>query len=261
MNHLGELATIDTPFDRAARILLEVNLSKKNRGTILVAQFVEICRVCYLQMIEASKPVWRIRDEIEAKVKQGIKTESVSLEEMLQNNIQSLNPNICYFQFIEYLNRYGRVFEKNNIDIKIPRYNRIRFYRNKAIEHWEDYSTSLFTAMTGQYFTIGKIAVPYHFGSFNIPSKQLASFTKFISELGIPYIFPPLNEIGNPEARSHVLYTIMEKKYGDQLDNVPKTVVDLLFDIGFPLPIHDVEIYIESLILELDTVIEAIVSK
>lgn len=259
MNLSRELATIDTPFDRVARLLLEINLSKKNRGTILVAQFVEICRVCYLQMIDASKPVWRIRDEIEAKVKQGIKTESVSLEEMLQNNIQSLIPNTCYFQFIEYLNRYGRVFEKNKIDIKIPRYYRIRFYRNKAIEHWEDYSSSLFRAMSGYYFTIGKIAVPYHFGTYYIPSQQKETFDKLLSELAVTYEFPPFEEISNPEARSDTLFALLEQKYDNKLLGCDETTVNLLFELGFPLPIHDVESYISYLIQEVDSAIELLI--
>lgn len=258
MNLSGKSVMIETPFDKVARKLLEINLSKKNRGTILVEQFVEICRVCYLQMIAASKPVWRIRDEIEAKVKQGIKTESVSLEEMLQNNIQSLNPNICYFQFIEYLNRYGRVFEKNKIDIKIPRYYRIRFYRNKAIEHWEDYSSSLFRAISGYYFTIGKIAVPYHFGTYYIPTRQKETFNKLLAELAVTYDFPPFEEIGNPEARSDTLFKLLERKYDYNLSTCDNKIVNLLFELGFPLPIHDVENYIKYLILELDTVISAI---
>src|SRR5438067_1959304 len=75
-----------------------------------------------------------------------------------------------YSTFIEELNRFGRLFHRLGYDL--PRYYEIRFYRNKSIEHWDEYEEFLRAPGNGIIFAAGKLATPYYVGAINVPMES-----------------------------------------------------------------------------------------
>lgn len=76
----------------------------------------------------------------------------------LKIEIGGFKPVLDYINFINILSQFGRV-SLNKYGFSIPLLNRIKFYRNKVAEHWDEYSLYV---NSGSYSRIGsKPAIPH----------------------------------------------------------------------------------------------------
>lgn len=158
-----------------------------------------------------------------------------------------------YFSFINILNQFGRVLtNKYNLPaLTIPGYFRIYFFRNKVLEHWDDYTGSInYGAMTQIY---GKPAIPVVQNSqsltelTSIRKKVISYFAHREIRLEIPEGEELLNlSLADPEYHRGA-YDALEK-IDPQLRHIDEKITKLLFDFGFPVPIFDVAEYCVSLV-------------
>ncbi len=238
-----------TPFDKVAFVLLEnplqFDLVAKNpidfpRPQKLLWAFIGTLQIKYLHMYEASEAYWDLGTTTIQELNKGIDGLS---EQMIKANQKSLKAKVSYFSFIEELNRYGRIFELKYQKI-LPDYYRIKFFRNKIVEHWDDYLEFLFH-QEGLKIAINKLVVPYHMGLRGGSITEIPELRQEFKKHNIalaPHFESPLDP-NYSESIFSALETI-DQKLGKQ---IPADLVEAIFKYGFPTPIHDLEQYIEQL--------------
>lgn len=245
--------TNDTPFDDIAVKLSEARMQLRgNRDEKFLHSitFVQVCMVKYQQMYSISEKSWKRHKQMFKQPQQG--TRSITTKEMINQSLETVEAKLNYFGFIEELNRFGRVFEQKYHAV-LPEYFRVRFYRNKMIEHWDQYEEYLLSKGTGYTFTIGKLIIPFHFGAINTPATTSDTYKELSTEfhkLGIA--LPPLDVSMMYKKYSEDVFGTLEK-INSRLENIPKSLVNALFKYSFPTPIYDLEEYITQLVAWLKT--------
>lgn len=96
-----------------------------------------------------------------------------------------------YLQFINVLNQLGRILAKQNI--YIPEFYRIRFFRNKVFEHWDDYTK--YGTASGHTQISGEAAIPSTYNSYSINERKVVKdeIDAILSDFNLSL------EIDNPE--------------------------------------------------------------
>lgn len=245
---------IQTPFDNITIKLFERSFSgriPKNSKLTHCITFTQVCRVKYIQMYGLAKRTWEKHQEMlnPKSIKKGIK--SLSTREMTNTSLESIEAKVNYFCFIEELNRFGR-FLKNKYNALIPDFYRLKFYRDKMIEHWDDYERYLNTTGTGYTCTINKLVIPFHFGAINTPSTYPDVFRELKGEFSKYQIYLPQIDLslGN-QKYTEIIYSYLEK-IDQKLIKIPESIITVLIIFSFPVPINDIEEYINRLITWLD---------
>jgi len=242
---------LKAPLDR---IILELSAMSFNNPNIinplisLIQQQLLLLRTLHIEMLENDFY------EIIKSFPQGerkIDFREVILNKPVDSNRAVLN----YLSFLSVLNQFGRALHHNhNLDLlDFPSYYRVRFYRNKVGEHWEEY-ISYFSKM-GVTFTKGKSAIPLVEEVINPKEKQkIAKQLKFLfKENGIkevPFLkkYSGYNAISSIKDYSNSMYKTLElldKRL--RKDKIPDNIIVLLFQFGFPAPIYDLEEYLVQL--------------
>jgi hypothetical protein len=240
-----------TPFDKIAFALIEnpsefdfvsknpIDFSRNNK---LLWAFIGTLQIKYLHMCEASEAYWGSETTTFQDMYKGAGGFSAEFNESNQKRIRA---KINYFSFIEELNRYGRIFELKHQKI-IPDYYRIKFFRNKMIEHWDDYLEFLFR-QEGLKIAINKLVIPYHMGLWGGSITEIPTLREEFKKHNITLVLhfeSPLDP-NYSESILSALETI-DHKLGKK--EIPDDLVKAIFKFGFPTPIHDLEEYIERLI-------------
>ena len=231
-------ATNQTPFDRISTNLNAPLAASRTKHLLLA--FVEVLRIRYLQMFRTSEKFWQIHDAMQAG-----HPPDARINELLQTD--AIEARVNYFSFIEELNRFGRAFQEHQ---SIPDFSRIRFYRNKMVEHWDDYPEFLIAPAVSICYTHGKLVIPYHAGQ----GMALATAEPAYKELKVAFQKETVNlpvltfRVADRE-NSEKLFESLEKidlqlQLGDGRDHL----INALFKFGFPTPIHDLEVYCGRLV-------------
>lgn len=248
---------MQTPFDAYILKLWDKQLWKiKSNLPIsntvqLVFSFAKICRVLYMQMLLSSLAMQNTLHANFEENKHKPSPRNLTIQETLEMGDDSTFCILNYFQFLEHINVYGRAINEKCHSLP-PLYNRIYFYRNKMIEHWDDYVHLLMGAGTsnGIKWTNGKICIPYHYaGIFKLTEA--------------PAIMQKLEQ--NFASKGVTLPSLVDKHYGEyseliytalmQIDpelrskNIPENIIENLFKYSFPTPINDIEDYCKSLVV------------
>jgi hypothetical protein len=231
-----------TPFDDYS-----LELIKKAQDTSTIDDqfkhfnaFANICRVKYIQMTNSSQKMAG-RTEL---LKKG---EELYPEGVLEMSNEIIEINLNYFSFLEELNKFGRVFEKKYTQI-LPEYFRVRFYRNKMIEHWDNYQEYLDNINYGNIQHDGKLCIPYHFGVINFPDQAPDAYNALHNEfqkLGVN--LPSLDISISVEDYSKIIFQNLET-YDPRLEKIPVGLVNALFKYRFPVPIYDMDNYLIELV-------------
>lgn len=239
-----------TPFDDITIAIFEASFNRNeviNKKLLLA--FVEVLRVKYLNMYEASKIYWNSSD----KTTQGNESQDakVIIKEMISLNQKSVEAKTNYFSFIEELNRFGRIFA-NKYEKIIPDYYRIRFFRNKMVEHWDVYLDFLFH-MEGIKIEVNKLVVPYHMGVWGGSTLEIKDLKEEFQKHNVS-ISRQWESSLNPNY-SEDIYRALERidqklrKWNEKTgEGIPEDLVKGIFKYGFPTPIQDLEGYIERFV-------------
>jgi len=242
-----------TPFDDIIlRIIKErVNrqMSESNKSKYIL-NFAQYCRVVYLEMHKSSKDKWNSIEETE---KSGRVFDINSLKDIMEYESITIKSNLDYFNFIETLNRFGSFFKVLSPEYKeIPNLYRIRIYRNKAIDHWSDYSKYLANPQVGLILNEKNISIPLHTGNRYLPisEKTIDKMNEECKGFESTCDLSMLHKTDNPEAISHIIFSNLEKIEPKLSFKKPEfdILINLLFEYDFPLPIHDIELYVEKLV-------------
>lgn len=248
----------ETPFDLLLSDLMENQLGNPafpNPPSLVgqkVITHLGLLRVIYLNFPRAGG---------EAEIKEKAR-EWASLSVELKNASMSdgiYTTNQTYFTFIDALNQAGRHLRE--IKFELPLYNRIRFFRNKVVEHWDDY-LSIHPGGATQGM-VNHILVPRICGvaRYEVASMDAArialcdALDKYNIVLSADdhdsdyanKIWPVLQQADNK-----IWFRCYKKKEGScspQCTNC--TLVDALFKYEFPLPFHNVDAYCSGLVDEI----------
>src|SRR3989344_199969 len=160
-----------------------------------------------------------------------------------------------YFSFLNILNQFGRIL-KSRYRIPIPKYNRIKFFRNKVLEHWETYTEYGHSGSLTQ--KSGEPAVPSI--STSIAPEERKKIKEEIDQILATYSISL--EIKNPEvvnisdqpenvekiylALEAIDQTLSKKEDGDYI--IPGSLTKLLFKFGFPTPLANIKEYSNELV-------------
>lgn len=160
-----------------------------------------------------------------------------------------------YSSFAYVLNQLGRILNKRHkkYNIKLPLYNRIRFFRNKVVEHWDDYVNNFSGASITK--EKGKPLIPTICSVYS-PEERIRLKKEIDAELLNFGITLELEEVGSlGERNEEKIYSVLERidpslcaqtKSGEYV--ISDRLVELLFKFGFPPPILDVKNYSEELV-------------
>ena len=235
---------METPFDNLLTSLWQQmtnNPQGNNQPGELFSSvygFSRLARVLYLNMAEAAEKM-QLRFESNRK-----QTGTLTLEEMREEEDVPLQCRLRYMQFIEEVNRIGRVLRDRGFIL--PLYSRVYFFRNKLVEHWDDYIQFLSKGQ-GLLFYKGKIAIPYDLSGITLPDKGRQGLqhdlTNEFAKLGVTL---PVLEGKWYAEYSNIIYAALEQIDGD-LRKIPEPLVILLFKYSFPTPICDMEVYCTDL--------------
>lgn len=241
---LKHLTTMNkTPFDE---IILEfwskMTSTKPDQLSdtfFIVFSWLKILRVAYLQMLTSSEI---FHSEMEA-LRNGPKgTRTQTTEDMLMSPDKTIACKLSYFQFINQINISGRILGgKGYVS---PLYARIYFFRNKIIEHWDDYLKFFTTMGDGLVFNRNKIPIPFynHAGSIGLLANEKILRNEF-SKLGVKGLVLKNRWYDH---YSNMIFEALEK-IDPNLGKIPESLVEALFQTSFPTPIHNMEAYVEDL--------------
>jgi hypothetical protein len=153
-----------------------------------------------------------------------------------------------YLQFINVLNQLGRILAEQNV--YIPEFYRIRFFRNKVSEHWDDYTR--YGTASGHTQISGEAAIPSTYDTYSPDERKEVKdeIDAILLSVGLSL------EINNPEvaniadSQHEKIYSTLEKISPElHNDRIPKKLIELLFKFGFPAPIQNVRDYSNNLVM------------
>ena len=244
------MTRLETPIDQLILNLSKINLDASDKRIplfSLVQQQLLLLRTLHIEMLkndlyESVKSLARGKRKISSK------------ERVFGSAVNTNKATLNYLSFLSVLNQFGRILEKKHeVELSdFPNYYRIRFYRNKAGEHWDDYISII--GMRGMTFAKGKAAIPM-IEEVRAPEdrektrKQLnALFTKSGLKLSIPEKYATTSSVSSKGDYPDFMYEGLEAIDGKlRQDKIPDEIVVLLFKFGLPAPICDVEEYLVQL--------------
>jgi hypothetical protein len=248
---------METPFDNLIYSLRQLTPtyddanSPPNVSEVFqsVHAFSKITRVLYCNMTYASKKMKVFTD---AAVKEN-SSRTLSLQETLELYDFPIRCKVSYMQFIEHINRSGRFFKK--MGFTPPLYERIRFFRNKVVEHVDLYMKILTVSYHDELIlSSGKIAIPYAFAGISKPNRTnlQQELTDAFAQCCIT--LPSLEGVYYGEY-SNIIYAALEnidsklRRFNEEKRiGIPESIVTLLFKYSFPTPICDMEEYCKTLV-------------
>lgn len=251
---------METPFDSLIARLWQQTFNNYQRNSsiskelTLAMSFARVARVLYINMTISSEKMLVQTDIFSHPSAPRI----VSREEMREIEDTPIQCKLSYMQFIEHINRTGRVFKRKGFPP--PLFARIYFFRNKMLEHWDDYLQFL-SFQDGYSSSKGKIAIPHAFAakSKRDGADVQQELTKAFAQCGVA--LPSLEALEDKSYAeySEALYSALEKidnqlrKYDEKKGTgIPETIVTILFKYSFPTPIYDMEAYCKLLVAWLD---------
>jgi|CXWL01.1.fsa_nt_gi hypothetical protein len=179
-----------------------------------------------------------------------------------EHSLKTTKSVLDYYGFISLLNQFGRILDER-FSIDIPLYSRIRFFRNKVSEHWDEYTEdSPASGSLSQKF--GKPAIP-SISLVYAPEERKALKSQIdavFSKFGV------MLELDSIEASNYSIvadnservYLALEKIH-HLLHGIPDELVTLFFKFGFPIPILEVEDYSSDLVVFLREKLGLLVQK
>ena len=239
-----------TPIDQLVLKLSEITLKfpKKHNSLIaLVQQQLLLLRTLHIEMLKND-----LHEAVKSIPQEDCK---VSFKELVFNKIDTNKAILNYLSFLSVLNQFGRILGKKHSEklSKFPNYYRIRFYRNKVGEHWDDYISII--GKRGLTFTKGKAAIPMveevlaPINREKVRKQLNFLFIKSgVKKLSIPKKYATTGAVSSKGDYPNFMYErleIIDKKL--RKDKIPDEIVTLLFQFGFPAPICNVEEYLPRL--------------
>lgn len=223
-----------TPFDK----IIKNQQSDSISGYLGHAR---LFRASYINMVNASDDFYKEGVEIfkaaQAQVKTGIKKNHFS-----SFRVGSIRAYLAYFEFCSLVNIIGRKI-KVEYQKTLPKFEEIRFYRNKVIEHVDEYLGAI-TAPNAMSKMGSKIAIPFH-------TDSRVNYQDLKSAFEVYHVNLPQKEPGDISKRAPILYQKL-KEIDPYLTRIHKNLVDKLFQSSFPTPILDVEQYCDELVIFLE---------
>lgn len=231
-----------TPFDELIIKLIQKtfeNLEQRNEKQQIILTFLEVCRIRYLHLLSITERI----QEMLSLVRRGGAV-GYPIEE---GNFHAIEAKLNYFSFIEELNRFGRLF-KDKYNKTLPDYYRIRFYRDKMVEHWDDYEEFLRSSYPGYTLLPNNLVAPYHSGTIRSieASEDYNRLKSEFEKKGIS--IPLLNDSMKYEDYSNELFIHLGKIDNELKKHFSAGMINTLFKYSFPIPIYDMEGYIKGLI-------------
>lgn len=198
-----------------------------------------------LQLLRTIHLIWRkvnLRAEMERQSRRG----TVSWEEfLLEHSLSAYKARLCYFEFVSVLNQLGRHFGW----ALVPEGSRLRFFRNKVIEHWNEYSEQ--PSAPGFVQSRDKLAIPAVETIHTVGEKKGLGeeLKRHFAAYGITLEEDFAVSFQGPAPEySEKIYQALEQIDSSLGRKIPERVVELLFKVGFPMPITDVEEYSARLV-------------
>jgi|GEM_PF-2658149 hypothetical protein len=255
-----------SPFDDLILYFFEIASEKtiSSRG-VLVAKELRILRSIYISMLNTSTFMNM------SKANTAKTSRKVTIEELVSFDDVGLKVVLNYANFISQLNRLGRLLKRNRK--LIPDYSRIKFYRNKVVEHWDVYIKTVLGS--GSVQKKGGIALPSSFEFMpSLERKKLGvklttEFQKNGVDIQLDDKFSVIN-VCEVDGYSELIYECLEKispqlnfrkigflgkifSFWGESENkeISKRLIKLLFAFGFPRPINDVETFSNQLVANL----------
>jgi hypothetical protein len=160
-----------------------------------------------------------------------------------------------YHSFISVLCQFSRTLPRHYPGAAaIPRSRRIQFYRNKVVEHWDDYVAHL--GGTGTVFQQGKAPVPISDAVHVVSEREalMVELTDRLKKLGTELRWDDSNmasNLGADAAYCEAVFSALEALGPDGLsrrrDPEYEGMITCLLRLGFPVPVLDVEAYADEL--------------
>jgi len=211
----------------------------------------EVLRVIYISYSHLGSP---FRDPELPSLNRGS-----TVQEMVSFSDPGIKVALDYFSFVNELNQLGRVLKgKFKVTPTIPKYEEIYFFRNKIVEHWDDYMTCKLGGSAIEQG--GRLPVPHSLSK----SSEFAVHEKAKNDL--------INEFKAHELTIHSLDGFHHEDYANVIypllkridptlksfkkehkTGIPENIVKALFEYEFPLPIYDVKKYCDDLINYFET--------
>jgi hypothetical protein len=253
---------METPFDSLiARLWRRIFNSYQRNSSVseelsLAMTFSRIARVLYVNIAVASEKM--LAQTYSLSNPSGSRI--ITLEEKRELEDGPIECKLSYMHFVEHINRTGRAFKRKGFPPP-PLYARIYFFRNKMVEHWEDYLQFLTHENAFSSSTQSSFMIPHAFAAKSKldSAKVQQELTDAFADYGVT--LPSLEALEDKSYAeySDVLYSALEK-IDKQLRNhnekngvgIPETIVRLLFKYSFPTPIYDIEGYCKILVAWLE---------
>ncbi len=168
-----------------------------------------------------------------------------------EHSLKTTKSVLDYYTFISVLNQFGRILEQK-FNISIPLYPRIRFFRNKISEHWDEYTEdSPAHGSLSQKF--GKPAIPSISLVYNPEERKVlkSQIDAILSQFNITLELDSI-EASNAVSvgdNSERIYAALEKIDPPLGRKVPDDLVSLFFKFGFPIPLLEVDVYSSDLVV------------
>jgi hypothetical protein len=187
------------------------------------------------------------------------KTEIALDEYLLEDSQLSNEARLHYFTFIHILNQFGRIGRNYQCEKLIPKYARVKFFRNKVVEHWDDYYREGHFPHSGFTQRAGKPAIPTIHSVYTVEErvklgKEVFDFLE--QENVMLYLDFRACGLGASEEYCETIYQALEQIGLDVIDNNKgkkySPLILLLLKLDFPVPITDVEKYSNELVDKLD---------
>lgn len=247
----------ETPLDALILTLSSENLAQggdpdMKKKKVFVLNQIQFLRVLYILMKQIN-----IQQEMTRYQGQ----ESLTLSQLaLERPISSHAVFLHYFTLVNVLNQFGRAFEKHHgLTKPLPRYERIRFYRNKVLEHWDDYTTRI--PSSGYIQQGGKLPIPMVETVYLYPDRVTLQ-QKLLNCFRDKGIEVNIDSAASGQSTSgeycNSIYEALEKIDSSLWKNFKKDgphedLIKLLFEFGFPAPIVDVDEYLSELVPALES--------
>jgi hypothetical protein len=219
-----------------------------NKKEALIFNFLQTTRTCYLNMYRSSQIFLKyIEQEKKSSIARG-KDLMTSREYLFDCVSPSIDARMNYFLFVEELNRFGRIFWKE-YNLIIPKYYRISFYRNKMVEHCDEYIEFSNSMGNGLMTQEDKLVVVHHHGAILDPRERTNAYNTLHAEFQKYHInLPRINLLHTYDQYGELIYDYLEK-IDVKLKEIKPELVNALFKFAFPNPIDDLEQYLGDLIL------------
>jgi len=276
MNNINENSQFKkSPLDEAIFSLdkkILSQLSNPDELSILIKEQLGFLRIVYIMMLENWEEGQKLM-EWSKKIIESKEKRKYNPAEITSISDFNYKVSICYFLFSIIINQFGRVLKNHprTKNISLPLYTRIRFYRNKVVEHWEDYLKNTRAVRgAGCTFSNNKLPVPVVEGILSpkerkkIAESLANAFKKKNVIILIQKSFIELNLGSNRQDYSDFIFENLEKidkslnkrkdKNGEKYE-IPDEIVSLLFEFGFPAPICDIEEYSKKLVEQLSSLL------